>query len=68
MLIVAQTIELGTSDVIIPVHYQAYVIAEVGAIQDYMDPLFLRYGKDRRSGQVMLKYTLDLALAVTTYQ
>jgi len=67
MLIVAQTIELGTSDVIIPVHYQAYVIAEVGAIQDYMDPLFLGYCKDRRSSQVVFKNALDLALTVPTY-
>lgn len=29
MLIVAQTIELGTSYAIVPVRYQAYVIAEV---------------------------------------
>ena len=68
MLIVTQTIELGTSYVIISVHYQAYVITEVSAIQDYMNPLFLGYGKDRRSGQVMLKYTLDLAPTVATYQ
>lgn len=54
MLIVAQTIELGTYYVSIPVHYQADVIADVGVIQDYMDPLFLGYGKDRWCGQVML--------------
>jgi len=32
-----------------------------------MNPLFLWYGKNRWCGQVMLKYALDLALAVTTY-
>jgi len=41
-------------------------MAEVGAIQDYVDPLFLGYGKNRWSGQVMLEYALDLALAVPT--
>ena len=68
MLIVTQTIELGTSYVIISAHYQAYVITEVGAIQDYMNPLFLGYGKDRRSSQVMVEYGLNLALALSTYQ
>ena len=32
-----------------------------------MDPLFLGYGKDRRSRQIVLEYALDLALAVPTY-
>jgi len=30
--------------------------------------LFLRYSKDQRSSQVILKYALDISLAMTTYQ
>ena len=66
VLTVAQPVELCALYIVVPVDHQANIIRKIGAIQDDMDLLLLWYPEDWRPLQVIMKYPLYLALAVTT--